>query len=465
MTTRGTCALALALLGCGAEASDPCGDREPCQPEGQVQVATWWGTRGELFTPFAILEESLRRRNRLEANLAHRLQTKDEHTAWVDEQLDPKNTSPLPLDVFSANNGDEVLRWTRCAASGDAPDAPRLLGLTRADLGQNGFRREWIEEVFPAEVMSTLQCADEDETYALPVGIHRINTLVYNKKLFAAAGYDVDGAPANSPLTPLPKTLVELHAAAARLADGLPAQEFRTDLPPSVFAVPGRDAWTLSIFVVENLMLSLANDAQHYRTYWEGKGCDEGLLRRALEEFEQLRPWFGDTNLRAPEAFSRVRSGQSAMMVNGDWVAAEAPEDVGTMAFPGTAQYFVFTADVFALPDIPSADRWKGLAWLRAVTGDTTQLEFSAAKRALPARMELEGALAPHSPDAPQWVPSLPAILPYRREGPFVNLQDQLKDWLLTEGATTESVLEYARAEYPKLAQQECGASDVRDPE
>jgi len=52
-----------------------------------VQVATWWGTRGELYVPFEVLTQSLRRSTGLEAKLAHKLQTKGEHTAWVEEQL------------------------------------------------------------------------------------------------------------------------------------------------------------------------------------------------------------------------------------------------------------------------------------------------------------------------------------------------------------------------------------------
>jgi hypothetical protein len=140
------------------------------------------------------------------------------------------------------------------------------------------------------------------------------------------------------------------------------------------------------------------------------------------------------------------------MMVMGDWAAAEPdPEDVGTIPFPGTERYFVFTADVFALPDIPSADPWKGLAWLRAVTGATAQREFSAAKSALAARTELEGELAPGGPNAPEWVRSLPAILPYGPESAFHDLQNRLKIWLDSKEKSGAEVLEYAREEYGKL--------------
>ena len=270
-------ALLLALIGCGGTA-EPCTGGDTCELEGQVQVATWWGTRGELYVPFEVLTQSLRRSTGLEAKLAHKLQTKGEHTAWVEEQLDEETLSPKPLDVFSANNGDEVLRWTPCAASGAPPASPKLLGLTNPQLGLSALDPGWIQDNFRPEVMRTLECYGE--TYALPVGIHRINTLFFNKALFRAAGYAVDGGAGE----PLPSSLDELHTAAAALSEHLPPAAAGSLVPPSVFAVAGREAWTLSLFVIENLMLSLAADAAHYERYWTGEACDEDLARYPADD-------------------------------------------------------------------------------------------------------------------------------------------------------------------------------------
>ena len=422
-------ALLLALIGCGGTA-EPCTGGDTCELEGQVQVATWWGTRGELYVPFEVLTQSLRRSTGLEAKLAHKLQTKGEHTAWVEEQLDEETLSPKPLDVFSANNGDEVLRWTPCAASGAPPASPKLLGLTNPQLGLSALDPGWIQDNFRPEVMRTLECYGE--TYALPVGIHRINTLFFNKALFRAAGYAVYGGSGE----PLPSSLDELHTAAAALSEHLPPAAAGSLVPPSVFAVAGREAWTLSLFVIENLMLSLAADAAHYERYWTGEACDEDLLRRTLEEFLRLKDWFGNWELSPSEALARVANGQAATMVMGNWAAAElAPEAVGMMPFPGTDQYFVFSADVFALPAIPSGDPQKGLAWLRAVTGDVTQRAFSVAKSALPARLDLEADLDPTPSSSLRWVRSLPAILPYHPDSPFLLLQNELQSWLASNVA------------------------------
>lgn len=447
-----------ATVACSGPA-EPCVSGDPCE---FVQVATWWGTRGELFLPFNVLKESLSRATPLEASLAHPFVSKSDHTAWVETQLDSETTDPMPLDVFSANNGDEVLRWTPCGAAGN-PGAARLHGLTRPELGVSAFDSTWIEDTFPPEVMSTLQCMGE--TYALPVGIHRINTLLYNKQLFRDAGYAIDGEPGR----PLPSTLEELHAAAAALAEHLPQTASDVALQPSVIAVAGREAWTLSLFVIENLMLSLAESPKQYMDYWMGDNCDDSLLKRTLEEFVRLRPWFGSFELSSSDAINRVTNGQAAMMVTGDWAAAEpALETIGTIPFPGTANYFVFSADVFALPDLPSADATKGLAWLRAVTGQSTQREFSVAKNALPARKELQGELASGLPGGPEWLRSLPAIMPYAPDAPFLALQDELQSWLYSGEQTGAPVLEYARAEYSKLPRAETSCAlpsvDIDDP-
>jgi hypothetical protein len=151
----GAGALVLGIFACSGDA-EPCREGEPCELEGQVQVATWWGTRGELYVPFDILKKSLKRTTNLEAKLAHQLDSKDKHTEWVEKQLNPLQEHPAPLDVFSANNGDEVLRWTACAASGTRP-ATRLRGLTDPELGFSAFDADWIGEHFPREVMQTLE--------------------------------------------------------------------------------------------------------------------------------------------------------------------------------------------------------------------------------------------------------------------------------------------------------------------
>jgi glucose/mannose transport system substrate-binding protein len=437
-------ALALGVFGCGV-GGQACEGGEACGRDGSLEVATWWGTPGELYASFDILKQSYRRDTHQEVELAHPFEDKGKHTDWIEDELNA-TAAPEPLDVFSANNGDEVLHWTACAAGGDPPAQPKLRSLTDPSLGRLSLSPDWIAQTFEPKVMETLQC--RGETYAIPVGIHRINTLFFNKDLFREAGYAVDGGEG----LPLPSTLAELHEAAATVSERLPPSTPYGRQPASAFAVAGHDAWTLSLFVIENLMLSLAADEEQYQRYWRGEECNEALLERALREFASLVPYFGSWELNATEALDRVESRQAAMMVMGDWAMAELDtETVGTMPFPGTGQYFVFTADVFALPVLEMANAQNGLAWLRSVTQKQTQREFSAAKSALPARVDIAAELASPLDTRRSWVRSLPALLPYHPDSPFLNLQDELQYWLDADH-DDERLLLYAREQYLELS-------------
>lgn len=450
--SRGVGALVVALgvlgafgsLGCSAQGGD-CGADESCRVAGPLELATWWGTRGELYASFDILKQSYQQATRGEIELTHQLQNKRDHTLWVERQM--SEPAAPALDVFSANNGDEILRWTPCAAWGPAPEQPRLVGLTDPALGPLHLRRDWIETTFEPRVMETLQC--QGETYALPVGIHRINTLFFNKALFRAAGYAVDGSEG----APLPATLTELHEAAARVTEELPEADPESELSPSAFAVAGRETWTVSLFFIENVMLSLAGNAERYESYWRGATCDEALLESAIREFSRLSAFFGSWELNSSEARERVQNGQAAMMVMGDWATAELdPRLVGSIPFPGTAQYFVFSADVFALPALDSSSPQNGLGWLRSITERQTQQRFSVAKSALPARVDLQSARLGVTSDELFWVRSLPALLPYGPQAAFASLQDELRRWLSSGDQSHEALLAYAREQYAKLS-------------
>lgn len=430
-------------LGCGASGAD-CGGAAACDGGDPLELATWWGTRGELYASFDILKRSYQSESHRAVELAHLLQNKQDHTHWVEQRLGQVDAGVPPLDVFSANNGDEVLRWTACAGWGPPPSSAKLVGLTDPASSAIYLRPDWIATTFEPRVMETLQC--QGETYALPVGVHRINTLFYNKALFRAAGYAVDGGDG----TPLPTSIDELNTAVSAVTLQLPEGNSPSDLPPSAFAIAGHESWTLSLFMIENVMLSLAGSAERYENYWRGKACDEALLASTLRELAQLRPHFGSWELIASEALGRVMSGRAAMMVTGDWAAAEIdPDVVGSMPFPGTAQYFVFSADVFALPALGESPA-KGLAWLRAVTERETQRDFSLEKSALSARIDLEEErFAPG--EAPEfWVRSLPALLPYHPEAAFASLQEQLGLWL--RSPDDAALLAYARQQYRALS-------------
>jgi glucose/mannose transport system substrate-binding protein len=419
---RGHWAWALALFA-GAVA---CND----EPPGEVRLATWWGQRGEFVEPFETLKQSLLERAGLGVDVVSATTSKAYHMQWVDTQLNPKTESPAALDVVAYNNGGDVLRWTKCGRSPYAPQTARLRAVDDAALGPLHLDASWIEGSFDPEVLSTIKC--DQHYYALPVGLHQVNTLFYNKRLLRASGFDVDQD--GSGQLALPSSLDELEAAASAIYRELHTRE-GGPADASVFALPRSDNWTLSLFFIENIMLASAG-AERYQRYWSGAECDASLFARALSRVRELEhaDYFSSRNLSEKDALQELVVGNAAFMVTGDWAAAEIdPNEVGYMAFPGTQDLFVFTADVFALPDMATSDVENGLAWLRAVTGLETQREFAQRKHALSARSD-----DPERPMRGQRVRSLPAFLPGTEidapsdyQEAFQSLSGQLLDWLV----------------------------------
>lgn len=441
-------ALLLGVTHCGAY-NEPCSvETAECERASQVKVAAWWATRGE-YAPFDILERSLRSWTQNDASLAHSHQTKDEHMGWIEDQLDPQNRAPEPVDTFAANAGDEVMRWTPCGRfSSTRSDEPRLHVLNNPALGRTHIDTDWVWETFYPEIVDSVRCGED--IYALPVGVHRMNTLFYNKQRMRDAGYAVDGGPG----TPFPATLSDLHDALVVLERTSPPKREGDRFQPSVFAVGARDQWTLSLFFIENVMLAVAADAIEYTELWDGQRCNERLWDRTLEEIEHLRRYFGDVDMRQDEALDRLKTGQSALFVMGDWAQAEVdPQTIGAAPFPGTSGYYMFDVDVFAIPATVSSDVHKGLGWLRAVTDEPTQREFTRAKGALSPRRDLPGV-----DDELTWVKPLPAFLPYGGDGgaAFSALHLRLADWLESDDPDRGAVLDYVRQEYPKLSGVGC---------
>jgi hypothetical protein len=286
----------------------------------------------------------------------------------------------------------------------------------------------------------------------MPIGIHRINHVVYNRQLLAAAGYPSStdgGAQATSPLT---LSFAQLLEAAQAIRTHLDASGKPT---ASVFALP-IEPDALSLFIIENVMLTASGETP-YLAYWAGCPGHEGLFAAALAHVQALVPFFTLTRVEAvPTPLQQVIDGDAALYVTGDWVMADtAPslantagyvDPVGSMAFPGTERSWVYTADVFALP--VNGNRSKGMDWLHALSAPGQLDAFAEAKHA---RLAWEDV--PPSDGAPDsevhWVRSLPAL---RLRGKvFGKLGQKLQTWANAGFGDTSELVTYAASEYADL--------------
>jgi glucose/mannose transport system substrate-binding protein len=188
---------------------------------------------------------------------------------------------------------------------------------------------------FPAPVLKTVQFAGH--TYGVPLNVHRVNTLFYNKHVFEQVG-----------LRP-PETLDELFEVAAALkAEGF--------IP---IALGTNDPSTLPLLLFENLLVARGG-GPFYRQFF--RGDVDALGPEITAVVADLGRLLSFTNANAPtlswtSAADLVREGRAGMTIMGDWTKAyfkskgSVPEqDFRSIPMPGTAGTFVFTTDTFGLP-------------------------------------------------------------------------------------------------------------------
>ena len=227
--------------------------------------------------------------------------------------------------------------------------------------------------IFP-EVLTDLTIGGH--LYSMPVNVHRENTLIYNKKLFAQHGVT------------LPATLDELRLACAAFKS--------KGVTPIATSHQG---WILRI-----MFNSIAAAHMGVRRYYEHAtnriSPEDASLRESVRIFGELL--FNYANSDAGEegfgwmnAAQAVMSGDAAMYIHGDWAKGylaqlgAVPEvDFGTSAAPGTKRLFLYTVDVFAVPrQAPNVEG--AMAFLRTIASSNAQAAFNRIKGSSPIRSDL----------------------------------------------------------------------------
>ncbi len=380
------------LVGCSGELV--LGDYPPstcdlAEPPAEVRrvpltIATFWGGDDQ---EREILQKLLKYvdKNRY-------VPTPQQMNSRVDAQLtisDAFENQELP-DVFQVNGGNDVLRWVqgRDAESTDVCSLNRLRDIY-----------DWDANYF-SSALAPLSC--RGALYGLPVGIHHLNVLFYNRELFAelqgqAKSRGVQLVEPSELQTPheLIQQLHLIDSLSARTAQGAPVVPL---------AIGATDEWPLTIVAFENVLLGLGQGA--YETLWLGglendpDGARRAQLRASLEEMVSvLRALHGLSNFKAgkswQEALRQVGDGEALMTITGDWGWAQLSPDtlarVSTATFPGTAGHFVYTPDSFAVPRELKKDGFPARSFLHDVVENRSALiDFSNSKHSIPPRKDLD---------------------------------------------------------------------------
>jgi glucose/mannose transport system substrate-binding protein len=321
-----------------------------------LEILSWWVNDGEVEALGALID-MFRRGHPGAAVTSSGIR----ETSLAKNRLNFRMASGSPPDTFQSNGGRDLLQWARGGGSAPAGHIEPLEFM---------FENERWRSAFPKEVLELVTFGGE--AYAVPLNIHRTNSLFCDRNALAQADVDV------------PRTLDELHQAAGTLR--------RRGVEP--LAIGSRDPWVLTMIAFEHILVALAGPA-FYRDFCEGNvspGAPE--LRAAVDELGRLLEVCNHdaSDLSWDRAADRVRIGGAAMTLMGDWAKGYferrgflESEGFVMAPSPGTDGYFVFTMDAFGLPK-GAVHREDTLDLLRIFGSEQGQSVFSRIKGSRPAR-------------------------------------------------------------------------------
>lgn len=349
----GVFALACAI-DCGAASPPPPASAPAATPANTLQVLHWWTSASERKAADLLAERMA-----------------DEGLAWKDAAI------PGGAGIGAG----KVLKGRVLA--GDAPEVTQIIGVSVAEWAELGLLLEidnvasagnWNGFLFPT-IQKLVQ--HRKHVVAAPLGIHRVNTLYYNRALFARLR-----------LAP-PRTWAEFEAAAHKLrAAGV------TPLAQS------SESWQIAA-LFENLVLA-ESGPEFYRELLVKRSPAAAADRRTAEALERLRlvkGWIrGQMEERPwPEVVRQFARGEAGMMIMGDWAKPELAErgmaldeDYGCAAAPGTARYHLYSVDTLTMfagdyRHMPSQEKMA-----KVLVSPSVQADFNALKGAVPVRRDAD---------------------------------------------------------------------------
>ncbi|NJI25338.1 carbohydrate ABC transporter substrate-binding protein [Aeromonas veronii] len=316
----------------------------------QVEVLHWWTSGGEAKAVEVLKSEWTRQGNQ-----------------WND----------FAVQGGGGKSAMTVLKSRALAAN--PPEAAHLKGYELKEWAGLGFLRDlspmaehlgWYSQM-PPMVRATL--SQNGALMAVPTGIHRVNWLWLNRKIFE-----------RNKLTP-PTDWAQF----VNVADQLK----KRDITPLAI---GNEPWQLAV-LFETVALGEGGKEFYRKAFLEQDSATltSPDMVRVLTRFQQLRAYVPQkyAGLKWHQATNLLESGGAAMQVMGDWVKGELSagnyrpgEDIACLPSPGSAGLFSYNLDSIAM------FKQRDPAQLQA-QGDLAQLlmtpqfqeEFNRVKGSIPA--------------------------------------------------------------------------------
>lgn len=308
-------------------------------------------------------------------------------------------------DLLARRLGEEGIEWRDAAIPGgaglgaakvlrsrmlaqNAPEVTQIIGVSIREWAEMGLLLEldavatsgqWTQVLFPTIHNLVRQ---RGHVVAAPLGIHRINTLHYNRAVFNRLG-----------LTP-PATWADFEQIAPRLqAAGV-----------QPLAQSGEPWQVATLF--ENLVLAEGGPSLHQDLFvrHSPQAVTDPRLAQALLRLRGLKRWMSRPVQEQPwpALVRQVARGESAMLVMGDWAKSElsdprgdaragAPDtDLGCTTAPDTARYHLYSVDTLTMLAGNYQHAAAQAVLARLITSPAMQAEYNLVKGSVPVRRDAD---------------------------------------------------------------------------
>jgi len=235
---------------------------------------------------------------------------------------------------------------------------------------------------FRSDVLSI--CTVNGRLIGVPVGLHRLNTFMYNKQVLAAA---------NATLPTSWDTFIT--ACQAVKASG------------KACLTMSNESWVQNI-VMRGVLMMTFNDVERYRRFSNGSGdINDPLVDQAAANYlELINNYVDRAAINSTPSWSaaagELYAGDAAFYMHGDWAVGYLKAlgwddaDFGAIAVPGSQQLFVYGVDAFYLPQ-SSKEPAAALEVARAFGSVSAQTNFNRVKGSTSGRTDLNIADDPIS--------------------------------------------------------------------
>jgi glucose/mannose transport system substrate-binding protein len=326
------------------------------EPEGQLEVFSWWTSGSEaaaLETLTSAYSEAFPDVELTNAAVSGGA------GGSVQAVLQSRLVGGSPPDTWQTNAGWVLRKYV---------DPGFVQPIT--DL----YEEEGWFDVMPEGI--TNQLSFNGDIYAVPIGVHRGNTLWFNKKLLEEHGIAVDSSLTWDQFFEIADTLQ---------AAGIPA------------VCMGDNVITLSAELFENTLLGTLGP-EKYRGLWDGTvPFDDPAVTDAIATYGRLLDYQNDDHaaLSWDQSVQKLVEGGCAFSSQGDWALGELKKanqeenvDFGWVNAPGTDGAFMVVSDSFVIAE-GAPNPVNAREWLRVIGDPEVQAAFSPIKGSIPPRTDV----------------------------------------------------------------------------